>query len=145
MIAAGLPVLSRILDGQLRAGDPELELVKSMNSAIGSSAPDAEVQARREALLAAAGALYRLISRQGTTALLTGRWCQAWKLHEARWDVTDFAIDLARADPDPDADLLRVQLLDLVLASRAVAAEGQARPPLNAMARVAFAGTAPLD
>lgn len=144
MIAAGLPVLGRILDGQLRAGGSELELVKSMNSAIGSTHPDAEVQARRRALLAASGALYRSIGRQWAAALLTGRWVRAWKLHEARWDVTEFAVDLARADPDPDADILRVQLLNLTVASRAAAYDAQARSTLNAMSRVAFAGTTPL-
>lgn len=140
-----LPVLSKILDGQLRAGDTELELVKTMNSAIASTSPATEAQARRQALLAAAGALRRLIGRRQITALLTGRWVRAWKLHEARWDITEAAIDLGRADPDPDADILRVQLLDLVLAGRGAASEEPARSALNAMSRVAFAGTTPLD
>lgn len=147
MTEDGDPVLVRILDGQLKDGQStELDLVHTMNAAINDGAPDREAATRCQVLLCMSGALRGLITRRCFSALFTGRLCRAWQLHESLWDVTEFSLELAKgAGEDPDADFIRVQLLQLTLARRGADTAGEFSRAVRAMARVASAGTTPLE
>lgn len=147
MTGEGRPVLVEILDGQLRSGDTtELDLVRTMNSAIAASPPDTETSARTMVLIYMSGALRRLIARRYRAALLSGRLIRAWQLHEALWDVTEYSMGLTTSRTrDPDADFLRVQLLQLSLANRNADPAGEMARAARAMVRVASAGTSPVE
>ncbi|MGK3708885.1 hypothetical protein [Arthrobacter sp. IK3] len=136
--------LAGTLYGQLRADETtELDLVRTMNAVIAHSAPHTEDFIRFRVLLCMAGALRRTIDRRRLAALTTFRFRTAWQMHEALWDVTDFAMAIQGGrGADPDRDYIQTQVLQLALERRT---DGwRVHRAVRAMLRVASAGTTPV-
>lgn len=125
------------LGRSLVSGAGELELVGTMNGAILTDDHD-EPDARRQALAVMAGALILHTGRLALDAFLTCRLRTGTRYARMDRILQEFILDLVRADPDPAADILRVQVLALrLLPAPAI------RSAVTAMEHVAAAGAAP--
>lgn len=140
-----LKLLSRRLQACLRSGAfDDVALARVMNHAIGGADLHPEAPARRSALIAMATAMARDILRHRRTAILGGRLIRAWFLTSLLHTVLEWAYEMTRADPDPDADMLRVRSLQLQLHSSELPEARDLRTAAAAMARVGLAGTSPV-
>ena len=141
------PVLSRRLDPDLRPGAVDgLALVRVLNEDIGCD-DGGEDRARRIAVTAMAGAMIRFTSRQRTLAMFKLQVLQGYRLTVLLGDLYEWVLDLHRSDQDPDADMLRVRLLQLQMeeaAARIPAAHDLAEA-VRALVRVSLAGSRPVD
>lgn len=129
---------------QLHARSDAASLAGDMHAAI--VVHDLEPLAARRAVLGdMAGALVLHTNVLGFTALLHGRLGVCYRMFRLDNILTAFIVDLAKADLDPGADLLRVNLLRLQL-SAIPSSEGPGlKDAAAAMARIAAAGTVPVS
>lgn len=102
---------------------------------------DEPCTARRAVLGDMAGALILHTNRLALSALGRGRIGVCCRLARLDNVLTAFIIDLAHADIDPAADMLRVSLLQLQLSAVASSEGPGLKEAAAAMARVAAAGT----
>lgn len=139
-------VLSRRLDPYLRPGAVDgLALVRVLNAGIGTDG-DSEVESRRKAVTAMTGAMIRYASGRRTAALVRGRVMDAYRWAVLVGDLYEWVTGLCSSPQDPDADMLRVRLLQLHLKQAAARLPDAAElvEATSALVRVSLAGTHPL-
>ena len=139
------PVLSRRLDPFFRPGAVDgVALVRVLNEDIGSEALN-EDAARRHAVTAMTGAMIRYLTRRRLSAAARMRFMEAYRLWMLKADIYEWIIEFHCSDADPDADMLRVRLLQIQI-ERSVQGLPDARDlaeASNALVRVSLAGTNP--
>lgn len=106
---------------------------------------DEPLTARRAVLGDMAGALILHTNRLALSALGRGRIGVCCRMSRLDSVLTAFIVDLAGADIDPGADMLRVSLLRLQLSAIASSEGPGVKEAVEAMARVAAAGTVPVS
>lgn len=139
------PVLSRRLDPFFRPGAVDgLALVRALNEDIGSEALH-EDAARRHAVTAVAGAMIRHITRRRLAAAAKLKVLEVYRLTMLQGDLYEWVIDLHSSVADPDADMLRVRLLQLQLeqAAQTLPDAVDLLQAANALVRVSLAGANP--
>lgn len=139
------PVLSRRLDPFFRPGAVDgLALVRALNEDIGAETLH-ENAARRNAVTAMAGAMIRYITRRRAVAAAKLRAMEVYRLWMLQADIYEWIIDLHGSALDPDADMLRVRLLQLQLeqAAKTLPDAVDLVQAANALVRVSLAGTNP--
>ena len=141
-----LHLLAARLEDQLRPGaaDPDV-LTQLMTDAIRHYPAEHKTVARRRTLMAMSSVMARHLLRALPLALLTGRFIRAGELARLGRFLKAWTIDLHFSAADPAADMIRISILELRLASSTLPEARNLRPALTAMSRVGLAGatTAP--
>lgn len=133
-------ILRKQLLQSLATGEGAPALASDMAAAI--IVHDAEPwTARRATLGDMASALVLHTNQRAFDALVRGRIGTCVRLARLDGILTGFITDLALADPDPGADMIRVSLLRLQLSGARSADCPALRPALAAMSEIAATGS----
>ncbi|HEX9225200.1 MAG TPA: hypothetical protein VF885_00920 [Arthrobacter sp.] len=136
-----LHLLAARLEEQLRPGaaDPDV-LARLMASAIRHYPAEHQTLARRRTLMAMSSVMARHLLRAQPLAFLTGHFIRAGELGRLGRFLKKWTIELHFAAEDPAADLIRISLLELRLASSTLPEARDLRAAVTAMSRVGLAG-----